>query len=88
MHSRDVGFNQEKVAAMVPQRIAGLILLAVGITLFIFGLNATHAIADSVEKSFTGRYTDKTMWYIVGGLALALTGAGLASFGVRRSRPV
>jgi hypothetical protein len=86
MHSRGVGFNQEKVAAMVPQRITGLILLAIGIILFIFGLNATHALADSVNESFTGRYTDKTMWYIIGGLALALTGAGLASFGVRRPR--
>jgi hypothetical protein len=71
---------------MVPQRITGLILLVVGIVLFIFGLNATHAFNDSVNEAFTGRYTDKTMWYIVGGIALALAGGGMAFFGGGRAR--
>jgi hypothetical protein len=63
---------------MIPQRIGGLTLLVIGIVVLGFGLNATHGFADSVNESFTGRYTDKTMWYIIGGAALVLVGAGAA----------
>ena len=71
---------------MIPQRIAGLILLVIGVVLFIFGLNASHGFADSMSDAFTGSYTDKTMWYIIGGIVLALTGASMAFFGVGRTR--
>jgi hypothetical protein len=71
---------------MVPQRITGLALLAVGIILFIFGLNASHGFTDSLKEDFTGTYTDKTMWLIIGGSALSLVGAGMAFFGAGRTR--
>jgi hypothetical protein len=66
---------------MVPQRIAGLVLLTIGVLLLIFGLNASHAFGDSVKEGLTGTYTDKTMWFIIGGGALAIAGAGLTFFG-------
>ena len=68
---------------MIPQRIGGLTLLVIGAVLLAFGLNATHGFADSVNESFTGRYTDKTMWYIIGGGALVLVGAGAAIRGAK-----
>ncbi len=71
---------------MAPQRIAGLAILAIGIILLIFGLNATHGFTDSVKEGFTGTYTDKTMWFIIGGGALALAGAGMSFIGATKAR--
>lgn len=66
---------------MNSQRVLGLVLLGIGVILLIFGLNATESFADSVKEGVTGRYTDKTMWYIVGGAAAAIGGLALAFFG-------
>lgn len=67
-------------------RTLGIILLVVGVVLLAFGLNATDSVTDTVSEGVTGRYTDKTMWYLVGGAALAVGGALMAFFGGRRSR--
>lgn len=64
-------------------RILGFVILVVGLLLLAFGLNASESVADSVSEGVTGRFTDKTMWYLVGGGALAVLGAGLAFFGGR-----
>ena len=63
---------------MSSQRILGLVLLAIGIVLLIFGLNATDSVADSVSEGFTGKYTDETMWYLLGGGALIVVGGAIA----------
>ena len=68
---------------MSQQRTLGLILLAGGGVLLYFGLTATGSIAESVKEGVTGKYSDKTTWYIVGGAAAALAGAGLTFFGGR-----
>lgn len=69
-------------------RALAIILLIVGLVLLGFGLNATDSVADTVSEGFTGRYTDKTMWYIIGGSALAVGGAALLLFGGGTSRRV
>ena len=71
---------------MNPQRIFGLLLLVVGLVLLFFGLNATDSVADTLSEGFTGKYTDKTMWYIVGGAAMGLVGLGLLVAGRGRIR--
>ena len=71
---------------MSSQRILGLVLLVVGVIILLFGLNASDSVTDTVKEGLTGRYTDKTMWYIVGGAALSVAGAGLALFGGGRLR--
>jgi len=65
------------------QRILGTVLLVVGIILLIIGMNASHSVSDQVSQTFTGRFTQPTMWYIVGGIASALLGVSLVLFGVR-----
>lgn len=57
----------------------GLVALAIGLVLLGFGFNATEAPLDQVHNTLTGRYTDATMWYIVGGF-MALVFGGLAVF--------
>ncbi len=70
---------------MSPQRIGGIALLVVGAVLFIIGLNASDSISDRVSNFFTGRFTDATVWFMVAGVASAVIGALLVSFGGRRA---
>lgn len=65
---------------MNPQRIVGLIVIVVGIGLIVVGMNASHSIADQVSNTFTGRFTQATTWYILGGIAVALFGLTMAVF--------
>jgi len=68
---------------MSPQRILGVVLLVVGIILLIVGSNASHSVTDQVSNTFTGKFTQATMWYIIGGIAMALVGLLMVLFGVR-----
>jgi hypothetical protein len=52
----------------------GVVLLVVGVALLIVGVNASHSLADSLSNTFTGKFTEKTTWYIVGGAAAAVLG--------------
>ena len=71
---------------MTLQRIAGVVLLIAGIALLIIGINATDSMADQVSHFFTGRFTEATLWYLVGGAALAVGGLALTLFGGRAAR--
>ena len=66
---------------MSNQRIAGIVLLVVGVGVLIFGLNASHSVADRVSNAFTGRFTEATTWYIIGGAVSGLLGLLLVAFG-------
>jgi len=55
----------------------GLALLAVGIAFVVLGLNASHSFSSDVSRTFTGNPTDKTMWFIVGGIAGIVLGGVL-----------
>jgi uncharacterized membrane protein len=69
---------------MNPLRIVGIVLLVLGIILFIFGLNASDSVADQMSEFFTGRFTETTMWYLIGGVVLMVGGGLLAATGGRR----
>ncbi len=71
---------------MSTQCILGLVLLVVGGVLLVFGLNATDSVADEISEGLTGKFTDETTWYILGGLALALVGGLTLFVGSGRAR--
>lgn len=52
---------------MSNNKIAGLILIVVGAGLLYFGLQATGSLAEEVHETFTGRFSDETMFYLIGG---------------------
>ena len=55
-----------------------VVLLAVGVILLSFGLNAYHSTSSDVSRFFTGAPTDQALWLIIGGLAAGIVGlAGL-----------
>lgn len=56
-------------------KATALALLAVGIVLIIFGIDASESIGSEVSRFFTGTPTDKSMWLLLGGIAAATVGA-------------
>ena len=68
---------------MSPQRIFGVALLTIGVVLLFIGMNSSHSIADQVSNTFTGRFTDNTTWYIVGGIVTGIAGLSMVIFSGR-----
>jgi len=50
-------------------------LLAAGIVLTIFGVNAVDSFSSDVSRFFTGNPTDKSMWLLMGGVAAMVLGS-------------
>jgi hypothetical protein len=69
---------------MFGNRIIGVVILAVGIVLVIFGMNASQAPLDQVSQTFTGRFTQTTMMYLIVGI-VAVIGGGLLALSGRRT---
>lgn len=59
---------------MKTNKILGIVLLIAGAILAYFGLNATEAPLEEVTEAVTGRYSDQTMWYLIGGGVAAVLG--------------
>ncbi len=58
-------------------RILGLILLVIGIVCLGFGWNSSNTFVNEVSAATTGRFTQQTMLYIIGGIAMVLGGGAL-----------
>ena len=71
---------------MNPKRILGIAELAVGLLLLIIGMNSSHSMVDQLSNTFTGRFTDSTNWYILGGTVLAVIGLLTVIYGPRGKR--
>jgi hypothetical protein len=64
-------------------QIIGLLLVAVGLFLLVFGYNASQAPLDQVSEAFTGKFRDSTMLYLFGGIVAVVAGGALAMLGRR-----
>jgi drug/metabolite transporter (DMT)-like permease len=71
---------------MTMTRILGVTLFAIGIVLLIMGYNASESPVNQISDALTGSYTDRTMWFIVGGVAGVVCGALIAAFGRSSAR--
>lgn len=60
---------------MKDTKLLGIVLLVAGVIMLYFGWQSSESIGDQLAESFTGRFTDETMFFIIGG-AIALA-AGL-----------
>ena len=72
---------------MSTNRIIGLVLMAVGVALLFFGYNATQSVSERVVEGITGHFTNRTTWFLVGGIAALVGGAALSFWGGRRTTP-
>jgi drug/metabolite transporter (DMT)-like permease len=64
-------------------QIVGIVALVLGLVLLGFAYQSSNAPLDQITSTLTGRYTNQTMWYLIGGIGLALVGALLTIFGRR-----
>ena len=66
---------------MSTTKLAALVLIVVGGGLLYFGYSASGSALESVTESVTGRYSDGTTMYLIGGAVCAVVGAGVLLFG-------
>ncbi len=57
-------------------KILYVALLIGGIFLVVYGINASHSIGSDFSRLFTGSPTEKSIWLLIGGIAIAVVGAG------------
>lgn len=55
-------------------RILSVVFLVIGVTLIVYGVNASHSIGSGFSRFFTGSPTDKTVWLLVGGAVASVVG--------------
>jgi hypothetical protein len=65
-------------------RILGIALIVGGVILLFMGFNASESITEEVHESLTGRFTDDTTGFLIGGGVAAAVGVALLVFGARR----
>lgn len=65
-------------------RLLSIALLAGGIALMIFGINATNSFGSDVSRFFTGSPTNKAIWMLIGGIVATAVGLAGTVRGWRR----
>ncbi len=51
-----------------------LAILAGGVLLLIFGINAYNSSSSDISRFFTGSATDKSIWMLIGGAVATVLG--------------
>lgn len=59
---------------MSSSKLIGIVLLVLGAILLYFGINATGSPAEELGEAFTGKYSNETMMYLIGGGVAAAAG--------------
>ena len=59
---------------MKQQSLIGIALFVLGLILLYVGFNASQSPTEEISEALTGRYTDKTMFYLAGGAVAAVLG--------------
>lgn len=68
---------------MDPQRLFGIVLLVLGAILLFVGMNSSQSLGEQVSQTFTGRFSERTTWYLIGGIVAGLLGVLLLFVNVR-----
>jgi len=55
-------------------KFMGIGLLALGAILLYFGVNAANSPMEELGEAFTGKYSDETMMYLIGGGVASVAG--------------
>jgi hypothetical protein len=66
-------------------RAVGLALLAVGVLLIVWGLTSADSISSELSEFFQGRPSKESMWFLLGGVVLAVIGAVVSMRGTRNA---
>lgn len=63
---------------MKDTKLAGIVLLVVGVILLYFGWQSSESLGDQLTETMTGRFTDETMFFIIGGAIAVVVGLYLS----------
>jgi hypothetical protein len=66
---------------MKDTKLLGIVCLVVGAIMLFFGWQASQSVGDQLTEAFTGRFTEQTMIYIVGGAVAIVIGLYLTARG-------
>ena len=69
---------------MSSNMVIGVVLIVIGVVALFFGWNQSQSFVDQAAETFTGRFTESTMWYFFGGAAALAGGVALLIMGRRR----
>lgn len=61
-------------------KLIGIVLLVLGAILLYFGIAATDSPTEEIGEALTGKYSDNTMMYLIGGGISAVAGLFLLFF--------
>ena len=67
------------------QSVGGIALLAVGVVLIVFGMQASASLGSRLSEFFTGAPSDRTIGLLVAGVAATIIGLGMLRAGRRRT---
>lgn len=59
---------------MPNKQVIGIVLLVIGLLLLFFGWQSTQSVGDQLTEAVTGRFTETTMLYLIGGAAALVAG--------------
>jgi TRAP-type C4-dicarboxylate transport system permease small subunit len=59
---------------MANQKLIGILLLTFGLILLFFGWQSTESVGEQLTEAVTGRFTQQTMLYLIGGAIAAIAG--------------
>ena len=59
---------------MSSKKLLGLGLLIVGVVLLYFGFNQANSAMGEINEAISGKYSDETMAYLIGGAVAAVVG--------------
>jgi len=66
--------THKEIIVMNQNKMLGIVLLAIGAIALYFGFNATNAPMEEMTEAFTGKYSDQTMLYLIGGAVAGVAG--------------
>ncbi len=55
-------------------KLVAIVLLVLGAVLLFMGYQSSQGLDDQITEAFTGNFTDRTMWYLIGGGISAIAG--------------
>ena len=69
---------------MQTQRIVQIGLLLLGIVLLVMGIRETDSFGSQVSKFFTGSFTDRAVWLMLGGAVVIVLAASYSQIVSRK----
>jgi drug/metabolite transporter (DMT)-like permease len=64
---------------MKDNKLVGIILAVIGALLLFFGWQSSESLGEQLTETFTGRFTDDTMLFIIGGAVCLAAGLYMAA---------